>query len=561
MARLRAGALCVRPGAQRHDGRATGLPLRQLGDQEAPSSTSCGRSPSTPRSCSNRRASALPHREGAAARRDAAARGRCGSTCRWTCRAPGRRGRDRAPARRRRAPPTPTPLSTASSCARQVAALLDRLARARARSSWPAAACARRRRRRAARRRRALGAPVATAWNAHDLLWEDHPLFVGRPGTIGDRAGNFAVQNADLLLSPGLPPEHPPDRLRVRGLRPRGAGGGRRHRRRRAAQAHDHPDVPVHTDAGFFLDARCRQRSATGAPRRRRRDRRRGSPGVWHAARATRSCCPSTADRTAPVNPYVFVDELSDACEDDDIVVMRQRRRLRRGLSGAAACKRGQRLIANSGTAGMGYDLPAAIGACARAPAGAARRLSGRRRQHPDEPAGAADDRPPRAAGQDLRLQQRRATCRSARRRTTCLPGAVRRGPEQRRRRCPTWWRWPAPTASRRDGSTSHATLSGGDRRHARRRRPGALRCRHGPEQQFAPKVAPRSCPTARIVSKPLEDMWPFMERAEIAENMLVPHVATAPKPSGRHRSEASMNALEHRMVDAARTTCARTTT
>ena len=44
-----------------------------------------------------------------------------------------------------------------------------------------------------------LGVPVTTAWT-HDLLGNDDPLWCGRPGTIGDRAGNFAVQNADLLL-------------------------------------------------------------------------------------------------------------------------------------------------------------------------------------------------------------------------------------------------------------------------------------------------------------------------------------------------------------------------
>jgi acetolactate synthase-1/2/3 large subunit len=45
-----------------------------------------------------------------------------------------------------------------------------------------------------------LGIPVATGFNAHDLIASDHPLFAGRPGTIGDRAGNFAVQNADLVI-------------------------------------------------------------------------------------------------------------------------------------------------------------------------------------------------------------------------------------------------------------------------------------------------------------------------------------------------------------------------
>ena len=48
-----------------------------------------------------------------------------------------------------------------------------------------------------------LGFPIVTGFNAHDLVWEDHPLYVGRQGTIGDRAGNFAVQNADFLLVVG----------------------------------------------------------------------------------------------------------------------------------------------------------------------------------------------------------------------------------------------------------------------------------------------------------------------------------------------------------------------
>lgn len=45
-----------------------------------------------------------------------------------------------------------------------------------------------------------LGIPVVTGFNAHDLVGQDHPCYIGRQGTIGDRAGNFAVQNADVLL-------------------------------------------------------------------------------------------------------------------------------------------------------------------------------------------------------------------------------------------------------------------------------------------------------------------------------------------------------------------------
>jgi thiamine pyrophosphate-dependent acetolactate synthase large subunit-like protein len=45
-----------------------------------------------------------------------------------------------------------------------------------------------------------LGVPVVTAWNSNDLLPDDHPAYAGRPGSLGNRAGNFTVQNADVVL-------------------------------------------------------------------------------------------------------------------------------------------------------------------------------------------------------------------------------------------------------------------------------------------------------------------------------------------------------------------------
>ena len=45
-----------------------------------------------------------------------------------------------------------------------------------------------------------LGIPTVTGWNAHDILPNDHECYAGRPGTVGDRAGNFTVQNADFIL-------------------------------------------------------------------------------------------------------------------------------------------------------------------------------------------------------------------------------------------------------------------------------------------------------------------------------------------------------------------------
>ena len=48
-----------------------------------------------------------------------------------------------------------------------------------------------------------LNIPVLTTWKAIDFIYEDHPLFVGRPGVVGQRAANFIQQNSDLLISIG----------------------------------------------------------------------------------------------------------------------------------------------------------------------------------------------------------------------------------------------------------------------------------------------------------------------------------------------------------------------
>lgn len=45
--------------------------------------------------------------------------------------------------------------------------------------------------------------PVMTSRLGMDLIDHQHPLFVGRPGTYGDRASNFTIQNSDLFLSIG----------------------------------------------------------------------------------------------------------------------------------------------------------------------------------------------------------------------------------------------------------------------------------------------------------------------------------------------------------------------
>lgn len=203
-----------------------------------------------------------------------------------------------------------------------------------------------------------LQVPVVTAWT-HDLIASDHPLFCGRPGTIGTRAGNFTVQNADLLIVVG-------SRLNIRQTSYNYASF--------ASDAHvvqvdiDEAELRKPTyrpTEGLVSDARdfCEALSAA-LDRRVTPVKAPASWLDWARERGTRypNVTAAQRDPSRPLNPYAFVEGLFDRLDADDIVV----------TGNAAACivsfqtarlKAGQRLFSNSGSASMGYDLPAAIGA------------------------------------------------------------------------------------------------------------------------------------------------------------------------------------------------------
>jgi len=203
-----------------------------------------------------------------------------------------------------------------------------------------------------------LGVPVTTAWT-HDLIASDDPLFCGRPGTIGDRAGNFTVQNADLLLILG-------SRLNIRQISYNWKSFAPHAFKIQvdidAAEFHKptiQPDMAIHCDLKRFLQELLRQCEADTY--------RLGVHAPWLAwCRERVQRYPVVQDRQRqpgpPLNPYFFVEQLSVKLADDDVIV----------CGNATSCivpfqtmrlHKNQRLISNSGSASMGYDLPAAIGA------------------------------------------------------------------------------------------------------------------------------------------------------------------------------------------------------
>ena len=206
-----------------------------------------------------------------------------------------------------------------------------------------------------------LGIPIVTAWNSNDLLPDAHPAYAGRPGTIGTRAGNFTVQNADVLLILGC-------RLNIRLVSYNWENFAPNAYKMMvdidAAELKKPTlkiDFPIHADLREFLP-HLRRAAASWTPRHARwlawcRERVAQYPAVL----------PEYWRSKEKVNPYCFMDALFDQLDENEIIVCGNGTACVTAFQ-AAKIKKGQRLFHNSGCASMGYDLPAAMGAATARP-------------------------------------------------------------------------------------------------------------------------------------------------------------------------------------------------
>lgn len=202
-----------------------------------------------------------------------------------------------------------------------------------------------------------LQIPVVTAWNSNDLLPDDHPLYAGRPGIIGNRAGNFTVQNADLLIVLG-------SRLNIRLVSYNWENFARCAYKVGVdidANELNKPtcnfDLKITSDLSLFFKLFLEQ--AADVIFNVKVDWLN-----WCKERVTKYpvCLPEYWNISNFVNPYCFVDEFSNYLGEDEIVVCADGTACVATFQGIKV-KKGQRIFHNSGCASMGYDLPAAIGA------------------------------------------------------------------------------------------------------------------------------------------------------------------------------------------------------
>lgn len=219
-----------------------------------------------------------------------------------------------------------------------------------------------------------LGIPVVTGWNSQDLIWDDHPLYAGRAGNMGDRPGNFAVQNSDLVFSVG-------SRLSIRQVGYNYKTWAREAYtivndidREELKKPSVRIDLPVHADARDLMAAMIRvirEETAKGTLCVPVYAGGEGLPGrSWiETVRMWRSKYPVVQPKhlncpdDQPANVYALVKELSSRLAKNQITVVGNGSACVVGGHGYVI-KKGQRFISNSAVASMGYDLPAAIGAC-----------------------------------------------------------------------------------------------------------------------------------------------------------------------------------------------------
>ena len=213
-----------------------------------------------------------------------------------------------------------------------------------------------------------LGVPVVTYWNAVDLMENNDPLYVGRAGNMGDRPGNWAIQNADLILAVGT-------RISIRQV------GYNWKTWARAAEVIMvdvdkaelkkptlHVEMPVWADAKDFLtklDGALDAKESAGRNYFTDCDKWRDTCLNW------REKYPvvrkeQMAGGAEYANVYAFIKKLSSSLPDNSLTA----------VSNGACCvvgnqayeiQKGSRFIINSAVASMGYGLPAAIGLCVAA--------------------------------------------------------------------------------------------------------------------------------------------------------------------------------------------------
>jgi acetolactate synthase-1/2/3 large subunit len=204
-----------------------------------------------------------------------------------------------------------------------------------------------------------IGIPILTTWKALDTVHDSHPLYVGRPGAVGQRAANFAQQTCDVFISLGARLDFGQTAYNLANFAPRA---------KRIVVDIDQAeidklkmklDVSIACDAGAFTRRLAAHCSGSGLPdwsewRARCAEWKSLYPTVLPACRVT----------TQGVNNYFLVETIGHLLTEGDILACGSSGACSEVTAQAVPTSKGMRFINTHGLGAMGFGVPAALGAC-----------------------------------------------------------------------------------------------------------------------------------------------------------------------------------------------------
>ncbi|MBF0558425.1 MAG: thiamine pyrophosphate-binding protein [Nitrospirae bacterium] len=361
----------------------------------------------------------------------------------------------------------------------------------------------------------ALKIPVLITWRMADSLPEDSEVFFGRPGSITSRGANFVQQNADFILVLGARLDLPQ------------VGHSYSNFARAAVKVvvdideyeikkiDTKIDVPIVSDAGEFLKefavklngVKLRDISAWVSRCK-----------IWKSKYPV--ILPEYLGESKYVNTYALIDVLSDILTADDLIVP--------GSSGSCAeitpqafrVKKGQRIINSPGLGSMGYGLPQSMGVCLS---------SGSKRtvciigdgglQHNIQELETLH-----RLNIPLKLFVLNNNGYAA------IRGTHNRFFDGRLVCCDPSSGLTLPDTCKIAAAYGLKTVRISDQKNLRHEVSDVLNMEGpvvcdvmiDPDLQMAPKLSSMARPDGSMVSKPLEDLWPFLDREEFKANMII---------------------------------------
>lgn len=198
--------------------------------------------------------------------------------------------------------------------------------------------------------------PVLTTWKALDFIEEDHPQYVGRPGGVGQRGANFNQQNSDFILVIGARLDHGQLAYQPQYFAREAIRCIVDIDENEINKLGIHIHYPINMDAKVFLHELNNRISDK-------------EPSEWlNFCRNMYKKYPVILEEyllpnIQRINNYAFINHLSDLLPEESIVVP--------GSSGACSevtmqafrIKKGTRVYNSEGLGSMGFGIPSAIAA------------------------------------------------------------------------------------------------------------------------------------------------------------------------------------------------------